>query len=152
MTPFNIVALFSGEVTIYLMLGVVGLLLLEKDNRVAKKTLFAMAIVWIIVFTVKRLFPSLRPFEILEIVPLTVVAENTSFPSAHAALAFTMATSVWLAKHPLGFIMLVMAVVVAVGRILLWVHFPVDVIVGALIGVLVVLVVNRLNLFGWGND
>lgn len=152
MTPFNIVALFSGEVTIYLMLGVVGLLLLEKDNRVAKKTLLAMTIVWIIVFAVKRLFPSSRPFEILEIVPLTVVAGNTSFPSAHAALAFTMATSVWLAKHPLGFIMLLMAVVVAVGRILLWVHFPVDVIVGALIGVLVVLVVNRLNLFGWGND
>lgn len=153
MTVVDYFSIFLGEVLLVLMIFIASSLFFEKDKRLALKTLVAVAVTWGIVRVIKSLFPETRPFGVLDIKPLVnLVRVNDSFPSAHAAVSFAIATSVWLAKHKLGLLLLVMAFGVSIGRVLLWVHFPIDVIVGAIIGVTVVLVINRLNLFGWGND
>jgi undecaprenyl-diphosphatase len=61
-------------------------------------------------------------------------AADPSFPSDHATAAFAIATAVALRLRAWGGILLVMAAVLAAGRVFLGVHYPTDVLAGAAIG------------------
>ncbi len=59
----------------------------------------------------------------------------SSFPSDHAALFFALATGLWRCSRPLGGVALVFAAIwVCLVRIYLGIHFPSDILAGALIG------------------
>jgi undecaprenyl-diphosphatase len=59
---------------------------------------------------------------------------DPSFPSDHATAAFAIAVSIMLRSRRIGLLVLAMAVVLAVARVAVGVHYPSDVIGGALIG------------------
>jgi undecaprenyl-diphosphatase len=60
---------------------------------------------------------------------------NSSFPSSHTYIAFGIAMSVFLYGHKkLGSLLFLLAVLVAVGRVGTGLHYPSDVIGGAMIG------------------
>jgi undecaprenyl-diphosphatase len=63
---------------------------------------------------------------------------TTSFPSGHAFLLFTVAGIIFfLGRHPwLGWLLLLMAAVVSVARVVAGVHYPSDVLGGAILGLL----------------
>lgn len=77
-----------------------------------------------------------RPYEVLAIDPL--ISKNTrgrSFPSRHVFSSFVIAMG-WLAwRWPVGVALLVASAMLAVVRVLGGVHWPRDVIVGALLGI-----------------
>lgn len=60
-----------------------------------------------------------------------------SFPSNHTVIAFAAATALWFADRRLGWIAGVAAVLMGASRVWVGVHYPHDVAVGALVGVLV---------------
>jgi undecaprenyl-diphosphatase len=66
-------------------------------------------------------------------------AADPSFPSEHATAAFAIATAVALRIRPVGAVLLVLATVVAAGRVFLGLHYPSDVLAGAAIGAAVAL-------------
>jgi len=67
---------------------------------------------------------------------LTYERTDLSFPSEPAAVAFTFATGVWLVKRGrLGIVMFLMAALLAFARVYVGVHYPLDVIGGAAIGI-----------------
>jgi undecaprenyl-diphosphatase len=60
---------------------------------------------------------------------------DSSFFSAHAATSFAAATVIYLAySKRAGLVLLILAGLVALGRVLTNVHYPIDVIVGAGVG------------------
>jgi undecaprenyl-diphosphatase len=61
-------------------------------------------------------------------------ASDPSFPSDHATAAFAIAVAIWLRSRKAGWLALAMATIVAVSRVAVGVHYPGDVIGGALIG------------------
>jgi undecaprenyl-diphosphatase len=61
-------------------------------------------------------------------------AADPGFPSEHSAAAFAIATAVALRVRSWGAILIVLAAVLAAGRVFLGVHYPSDVLVGAIIG------------------
>ncbi|MFH1047879.1 MAG: phosphatase PAP2 family protein [Patescibacteria group bacterium] len=74
--------------------------------------------------------------------PLTI----KSFPSDHTTIAFAIAVSVWLLDRRLGWLMLIGAIGIAGGRVMAGVHYPLDVLAGAMLGTawaLVVMLVAR---------
>ena len=77
-----------------------------------------------------------RPFVALEGVTKLAdrMATEKSFPSAHATFAFALAAGVALHNRRWGNALLVMAVLVAFGRVAVGVHYPSDVVAGALVG------------------
>ena len=64
---------------------------------------------------------------------------DPSFPSDHATAAFAIAVSILLRSRRIGLLALAMAVVLAVARVAVGVHYPSDVVGGALIGTSVAL-------------
>ena len=83
----------------------------------------------------RRRFNAPRPYECCSIAPLIARdGAGKSFPSRHTFSAFAIAASWFAGSAPVAVVLLVAAVVLAVCRVLGGVHFPRDVVVGALIG------------------
>lgn len=83
----------------------------------------------------RRRFNAPRPYECCAIAPLIARdGAGKSFPSRHTFSAFAIAASWSVASVPVAVVLLVAAGVLAVCRVLGGVHFPRDVVAGALIG------------------
>lgn len=108
-----------------------------------RKTGLTMAVsLMIILITVnlilKPLIDRARPFEISSDILKNVLISlpsDGSFPSGHTAAAFGAATAAFCCNKRIGSILLVMAVLMGMSRLYFAVHFPTDVIGGAVIGV-----------------
>jgi undecaprenyl-diphosphatase len=59
---------------------------------------------------------------------------DTSFPSDHATAAFAIAVAIALRSRRAGWIALIMAALVSIGRVVVGTHYPTDVLTGAAIG------------------
>lgn len=70
---------------------------------------------------------------------------DPSFPSDHAAAAFAIAVAVLLYDRLVGAIFLAAATLVATGRVIAGVHYPADVLAGALVGTAAALLVARIG-------
>ena len=87
-----------------------------------------------------------RPFLVLENVhKLITKGAEKSFPSDHATFAFALAFSVFFVYRRWGLAMLVLAVCVAVARIFVGVHYPSDVVAGAIMGLIWALVARTIG-------
>lgn len=77
----------------------------------------------------------------------TVLEGWSSFPSDHAALFFSLAVNLFFVSRAVGaFAILYTSVVICFPRIYLGLHYPTDIIAGAVIGAAVAWAVNRTAL------
>ena len=84
------------------------------------------------------IFPVERPFEIFsEAARLIPHEASASFPSGHAVFFFALAMGVWFIHRRLGGYMLVLAFFMSVARVMAGVHWPADILAGAVIGITV---------------
>lgn len=67
----------------------------------------------------------------------------SSFPSDHATYLFAIAAGFWLISRPWGTVFGMAAAAVSLTRIFVGVHFPSDILTGALIGIATSLAVSR---------
>jgi undecaprenyl-diphosphatase len=84
----------------------------------------------------KAAFGRPRPFVVLPDVDLLVVPpDEFSFPSGHTAAAFVMATVAGAFFPEMLVVLVPLAALVGMSRVYLGVHYPSDVLAGALLGV-----------------
>ena len=67
-------------------------------------------------------------------------ARDPGFPSDHATGAFAMAMALWFYDRTIGAVALVLAAIIAFARVYVGVHYPADVVAGALIGIAVAMI------------
>lgn len=96
---------------------------------------FSTLVTAVIVTVLKVLIAEPRPFVTLTNVHLLITETGYSFPSRHATITFAIATIVYLYHRSLGKWLYVFASLVAISRIFVGVHYPIDVIAGALLGI-----------------
>jgi undecaprenyl-diphosphatase len=69
---------------------------------------------------------------------------DASFPSDHASAAFGIAVAVLLIDPLAGILFAILAILIAIGRVVVGEHYPGDVLAGAAIGTVAAIVVVRL--------
>lgn len=89
-------------------------------------------------------FPRLRPFAELNFSPLIAPPDGWAFPSGHAAVFFALAFALWLVNKRWSLWFLAAAVLMGIARVFVGVHWPTDILAGALTGFLSVIVVEWL--------
>ncbi len=86
-----------------------------------------------------------RPFIAHSVHDIINKSDNeASFPSGHAIAMFSIAPVVYRYNKKLGVVMYVMAVLTAFSRVIVGVHYPSDVIGGAVLGILIGLLTVKL--------
>ena len=87
-------------------------------------------------FLFKNLVGRVRPCNINTDIEMLVKRPSSySFPSGHTSASFASATTVFQWNKKVGVLALVLAVLVAFSRLYNYVHFPTDVLAGALFGI-----------------
>ncbi len=115
----------------------VVLLFFKKTRKIGFTVLVSYALVFLCgQFVLKDLIARPRPCHIDETVALLVSRPSSySCPSTHSGWAFAAAASVFAWNKKYGIITCVVALLVAFGRLYLFVHFPTDVLFGIALGV-----------------
>jgi len=133
-----------------ILFGIIMLWLVDGriKKEVALHAIFASLLAWILAEMVKSLVPSMRPFDQNGLTPLTLtVPIGSAFPSGHTAAAIAIAVSIFLHKKGLGLAFLIGGVGVGIGRFLSNVHFPLDILGGAVVGILCAITVQKIHVF-----
>lgn len=141
-------AAFLASVLIWLMFAAVFVLWLYQKKLDKKEVIFILLsslFAWGISELLKTFIPSVRPYLVTGYSPLTLtIPHGSAFPSSHAAGAFALATGLWLHNKKLGYIFIVAAIGVSLGRIISNVHYIFDVIFGAWLGIVVAYLISKL--------
>jgi len=119
--------------------AIVAILLLlmqgEKDVHLFLAMLFAFALELSLYKILKNGIKRPRPFDELDRVQFVVAPpDRFSFPSGHTAAAFVMAIILTTGFPVLQPLLLTWATMVGASRIYLGVHYPTDVLMGAVLG------------------
>lgn len=113
-----------------------GILAYEKDPRL-KWCILIPAISFVVLSAIRRLINRPRPYTSLDIQPLIQKSDvGESMPSRHVFSATMIAMTVYAVFPVLGAVLMGLAVILAVVRVLAGVHYPSDVSMGMLSGVL----------------
>ena len=109
------------------------------DGKIKKETvihaIFSCLVAYRITELIKTFFPTLRPFQFNGALPLTLTTPlDGAFPSSHTAVGFALAVTIMKHDKKVGILYLIMAGLIGIARIIAHVHYPIDIIAGALIG------------------
>lgn len=88
----------------------------------------SVSIICIIAFTASYLYNDPRPFVVGHFTPLVAHAPDNGFPSDHVLLVSAIATIVYYFNRKVSFALLVITILVAISRVYVGVHHPIDVI------------------------
>lgn len=96
-------------------------------------------------YILKDLIARPRPCHLDETIELLISRPNSySCPSTHSGWAFAAATSIYLFNSKYGILTYVFASLVAFSRMYLFVHFPSDVLIGIVLGILFAIISERI--------
>ena len=141
-TPlFDHIVLFITSLANYVWyILIMGLLINKPTRKLGVVLVVAMILQYLINGGIlKHLFARVRPCNVDTTVELLVKRpKGFSFPSGHSAAAFCAVGVLYGAKiKKLFWPVLVLAYLIAFSRLYLYVHFPTDVLAGALCGFLI---------------
>lgn len=123
---------------IWIVLAVV-LLILPKTRKAGIIVAAALLMDLILCnLILKNLVARVRPYDVNTAIAILIKKPlDFSFPSGHTAASFAAMTALFLAKMKKVWIAaLVLAVLIAFSRLYFYVHYPTDVLGGAIVGIL----------------
>ena len=136
---FASVALFLSHYMTYILIVVILISILYRKQALFLK-LFVVGGAGVSAFVISKILKMIlqtpRPFVTLDFIPL-VVETGYSMPSSHATVFSALATVAFGVNRNLGIVFSVFALLIGVSRIVLGVHYPADIIVGFLIGIII---------------
>lgn len=135
-----------GNAGIFWILLSICLLFFAKTRNTGVMAIISLAISFVINnLFLKNIVARTRPYETVEGLGRLIEKQvDFSFPSGHTASSFAVAVVLYLElPKKYGIPLLILAVLISFSRLYLGVHYPSDVLIGAVSGTLIALVVHR---------
>ncbi len=133
----------------FIAMGIICILMYifggENTRKVALIGLAALLLANVAVYLLKSIVAEPRPFLVLpNVIQLASESENYGFPSGHAASSFAVMMVIGLKyrlnikgkTYRLLYPLLAFASLIAFSRVYIGVHYPLDVVFGAIVGIL----------------
>jgi len=102
------------------------------------EALWSAALAFALSTTFAMIIGRVRPYmaikDVAAIVPPNI--QTGSFPSSHTAVAFAIASAIAFKDVPLGIAAFLIAFLIAFGRVAAGMHYPTDVLGGAMLGII----------------
>ncbi|TDF98345.1 undecaprenyl-diphosphatase [Paenibacillus piri] len=146
-SPLNpVMKIFSENIEYLFYAGIITYWFtrLLSNRRMVAEALCSAVVAMSISAAIGMFFYRDRPFVSHHVFQMIDHAANASFPSDHAIGGFVIATSIWLFRRKEGYVWLAVAAIIAFSRVWNGVHYPFDVVAGALIGILTSVSVHKL--------
>ena len=141
---------FLGNGGWFFIVVAVTLLFFKKTRKIGLAIGLALIFGLIIGnLTLKPLIARTRPFDIRPYIePIVNKPTDFSFPSGHTLAAFETAAAIFMFNKKWGIASLVFAALMGFSRLYLYLHYPSDVIAGAILGsafgVIAALIIRRI--------
>lgn len=140
--------LFSNKIltSIYYLLFPVLILLQYALQLDWLFSLIAAAVSFVLISIFRRLYNKPRPYEKLIIDP--IIKRNKSgcsFPSRHVFSVYVIATLWFLYIPYVGIALMILGIFLAIVRVSGGVHYPIDVIFGALFGIISIVICSAIR-------
>ncbi len=139
-------------IPVSMMIVMVAMWFLGKDRETRLKTqqgifvaLGSMGFSSLAVFLINIGYFRERPFVNHDIQMLFYQPTDSSFPANSTAAIFGLAAAVWGINHKLGYILFAIAGVFGFARIYAGVHYPLDILASAGIGIVIALLTYQLK-------
>ena len=121
----------------------------ERYLKISKLCLYALLLSGVIALCLKLSIVEERPFKMLSHVnKLVLPSEPNSFPSGHCSSTFSVVTVLinqfWQNKILVA-VLIIFALLIGFSRIYCGVHYPIDVAVGAIVGILSGVIILKLK-------
>jgi undecaprenyl-diphosphatase len=147
------IGIFLAEYLYYILAVVFLIFVLLKKDLIKNKLLVLVSVLSSVVLArlviteiIKLVYHSPRPYLVLQTAK-KLISENhdfQSFPSGHTTVIFAMAMAIYFYNKKLGIFSFVCAVLMGIARIFVGVHWPIDILGGAVIGMVSALLVDKL--------
>lgn len=131
---FAHITYLSGPVFAFVYIGFILKMCLGKHKRVVFPLLIGTGLALFSVEFIRFFYARPRPFVQLDIDSLIYHSASGSFPSRHAVSAFAIATAIRYIDRRVGRWLLLLAVITGLSRVMVGVHFPLDVLGGGVLG------------------
>ena len=145
----NSIIIFLGEYLAYIL--VAGILVFWWQNKKKYPRFLWQAIAaailsrGIVTEFIRLFWERPRPFIENNITPFIEHAASSSFPSGHAAVFFALGTILWFYNRKAGVLFLLGAAILSSARVFAFLHWPSDILAGAVIGMVSALLVIKLS-------
>lgn len=143
------VAIFFAQYLGYFLLFSLLVFLILDYKKYWRMVVESLLAAFIVRFVIVELFYFLhfrfRPFvhnQVHLLIPYDPA--KTSFPSGHASFYFALSTIIYGYNKRAGTLFFVGSALISISRVFVGVHWPSDIIAGAIIGILMGIVLNKL--------
>ena len=136
----NFLIVFAARYLIYLSLFSIPYLWIRHKRHDLIRISVSVVVAFAISEVLNFLFPAPRPFVAEGLTPLVEVPLSeyyASFPSGHATFLAALGTAVFFTEKRMGVLIFILGILTGIGRVLAGVHYPVDILGGFLIGIMV---------------
>jgi len=141
------IGIFFAKSLVYLMVVILFFFLLKSTKNwkmVSIALASALTARFVITGLIRLVRPRSRPFANSDVNLLISKVNEQSFPSGHASFAFGLATVVYLYNKKWGVVFFTLAILISIARVFAGVHWPSDILAGAIIGIFSGWLINKV--------
>jgi len=147
--PFDWLGIFFAEYLGYFIVLIAIFIFIKERNWRQRIYFFALAGLSVILARgliteiIRFFYERPRPFLTLQIQPLIEHNLTSSFPSGNAAAFFALGLAIFYFNRKWGWRCLILALLIGAARIFTGVHWPSDILAGAIIGLVSAFLVKK---------
>ena len=142
---FPFISMLCNHGEIWIVTAIV-LLMFSKTRRTGLAAAIALLMGLVLVnMIMKPAIARIRPYDLVNVSLIIDKPHDYSFPSGHTIASFEAFGAMIMTNKKLGFIALAPALLISFSRLYLYVHFPSDVIVSVILGILFAFIAVKIT-------